>query len=453
MRVKAKNYKFIFQLTENSLKVIKCLYKDKLKGEIIEEETESILGLTDEQISERLKRVFRELQLNKESIIVVLPRDQATIRYLKVPSQEIPEIEKILSLQVWRFLPYPKEELLSGFSLLNKDAKGFSSVNLIICHQDIVKRYLRILSGFETQVEAVILSSYGLWNWYRYLAQKDFLEPVIIIYLESSYIEIAILKKENLLFSRSFHPPQDRSFWTEKLVAEINLTKDTYLKEAINSEPKGIILTGKLKELKELGQGLTKSTNLPLEVISDEPLVGLCEFKPLESLNLLPLSIKERRRKLFLRKRYIKMGILFFASLLIFSLGTAINFYHKFSYLDKLKLELNRISSEAKEIEEMKKLSDMVNLQLLKKKKSVDIIYELYRLIPQDISLLTLIYDAEKEIILRGRSPELSTIFKFIPVLEKSELFKHPKVRYATKRRTSIGEAIDFEIACGLKLK
>lgn len=234
--MKTKDVKFVLQITESNLKILKCLCEEKIV--ILGCRTESISGLKDEQIQENSNKILKELRFKRESVIICLPRNQVTLRYLKVPSQELLEIEKILNLQVSQYLPYPKEELICGFSIIKKDTEGFSYVNLIIVHQSVIDRYFRILKDFENQIEAVLLSSYGLWNWYKDIEKKEILEPTVIINLEPPSAEIAILGKENLLFSRSFFLPQEKINWTKRLTEEIDLTKEAYFKEAIDAEPK-----------------------------------------------------------------------------------------------------------------------------------------------------------------------------------------------------------------------
>lgn len=215
---------------------------------------------------------------------------------------------------------------------------------------------------------------------------------------------------------------------------------------------KKIIFTGSAEEIKDLGPNLIKSSPLPVEILSSESLTGLCRFKFQESLNFLPSSIKEKKRKLSLKKEYVKISLFCFLSLSIFSLGLAITFYNKKDYLNRLKSELNKISSDAGEIEAMKKVLAAIDLQI-SKRKIMDVIHELYHLIPLDISLVRFIYDDEGVITLRGRAQDLSSVFNFIPLLERSEVFKNAKVRYATKRKTQAGEIIDFEIICGIVMR
>ena len=95
------------------------------------------------------------------------------------------------------------------------------------------------------------------------------------------------------------------------------------------------------------------------------------------------------------------------------------------------------------------------NINIIKKQldmrgTSVDVIRELYRLIPANISLTIFDFEENKSCTLRGTSDELSNVFAFITILENSQYFENVTVRYATKRAVKRKTLTDFEIVCRL---
>ncbi|MDD4955607.1 MAG: PilN domain-containing protein, partial [Candidatus Omnitrophica bacterium] len=80
----------------------------------------------------------------------------------------------------------------------------------------------------------------------------------------------------------------------------------------------------------------------------------------------------------------------------------------------------------------------------------LDALYELYRVAPKDIYLSSFVYENDKQIALRGQTPELNYVLELVSALEKSKVFGNftSKLRYATKKKTQTGEIIDFEIVC-----
>ena len=80
-------------------------------------------------------------------------------------------------------------------------------------------------------------------------------------------------------------------------------------------------------------------------------------------------------------------------------------------------------------------------------------LYALHQIMPAEVSLLSLDYDEDSQVTLRGQAPELNSVFALVGKLEESEVFKNfnVKVRYATKKKIQESEIIDFEIACSKK--
>jgi hypothetical protein len=80
----------------------------------------------------------------------------------------------------------------------------------------------------------------------------------------------------------------------------------------------------------------------------------------------------------------------------------------------------------------------------------MDIISSLFRAIPVNIQLVSINFEENGQIILRGQAQDLNSAFNLVPELEKSPVFAKfsVKVRYATKKITEGGEIIDFEVIC-----
>src|SRR4030042_165713 len=187
-------------------------------------------GMNDAQISERLNQILKKLKIEKDPLIISLPRPSATLRYLKIPSHHPKEIERIANLQASRFLPYPVGELITGYSFIRTDKEGYAHINLIIVHQDVIKRLVhKIFKDRATQVEAIVLISYGLCRGYTQTRPRA-QEPLMLIDIDSCYTEIAIILEDKILFSRAFKlSPQENNF-TSRLIEEVGKTREASAK-------------------------------------------------------------------------------------------------------------------------------------------------------------------------------------------------------------------------------
>jgi Tfp pilus assembly protein PilN len=293
----------------------------------------------------------------------------------------------------------------------------------------------------------------------------------MVVDVDNYQIELVIARDKKMLFSRNFKLNRLKPDWEGAFIDEINKSRDAYLKEVGREAPSKIAILGAEKLCQLFAEVLKKQLTLPIKILSTSSklrfsnnlsndilnsdnsftaLIGLGLSGIEESINLLPQNIKERNFRLSQRKSQLRLISLMGAIILIWVFAIARNLDNKARYLKQLKLELSKISQEARPLEEFEKRFQLLESRLKKKPSTLDIIHELYQVIPEGVSLTNLSYDEDKEIILRGTTPELNYVFKFASQLENSAIFSkfNIKVRYATKKKTQAGEIVDYEIVC-----
>lgn len=471
MKAKEKKRIFICQITENSLRVVKCLFNHGAKRRFVGLEVEELPSDTDDRrLARRLNAVLDKLGYRDDSVIITLARSQATCRYFKVPTQAQDEIERIISLQAPRYLPYPAAELVTGYQTILSDKEGYSHINLVIVHNDIIEHILRIFQEVHIQNVRIILSSFGLCDFYYYIEPK---EPgaVMLIDIDSHQVELAIVFRKKVLFSRWFKVDQLNPNWENLFIDEVNKTQDAYFKEVSQNAPAKIILTGRESKLRELAEPLRKQLTLPVEAFSCTKginisenlrekilnydysftsLIGLGLGKTEDSLNLLPQNIKAQVRKISRRDAYINLILYIIGIILLLGLGIARNLNSKAFYLEQLKSELDKITKEARPLEDIEKRFRLLQSRSEEGPSSLDLLYELYKSMPSRISLNSFSYEEGNQVVLHCQTAELNSVFEFVSKLENSQVFKNfnIKVRYATKKKTQAGEIVDVEIVC-----
>lgn len=473
MNINQKKSLFICQIAE-TLKVIKSSHRKKKTPTILALCVEAVAEDADtKKISEQLGRIFKKLKYNREPMIISLPRNLATLRYLKVPTQNPQEIENIVSLQASTCLPYPATELITAYQTISVDANGYSDINLIIVHHSVIERYLDIFNKLHIYNTSVILSSYGLVDFY-YHSTKDPQEAAILIDIDYNQIELAICVNRELLLSRSFKLKPTDPHWQNTLVDEIYKTKDGYAKEIPGSAPKKIVLMGSEKLLPRYQEVLQKKIGLPVEIVSSTQqlsfseqalatlkdsdysflsLIGLSLREITETLNLLPTAKKKEITSLRKRRELVRLTLFALITILVCTAAIVKDFNNKTKYILRLEGELSKISKEAKPLEEIEKHLKLLESRIQKKPTSLDVLYELYQIMPNEVLLVALSFEEDKEIILRGQTQALNPVFSLVSQLEKSDTFKTftIKVRYATTKKTQTKEFVDFEIVCTRK--
>ncbi len=469
---KSKNTLFILQVTESALKLVSCVSGHGGKREFSAIEVKAIpVDIDDKQLIQELSEVLKKLEYNNNPIVVSLPRHNATCRYIKIPAQTAAEIEKITLLQAPRYLPYPPNELITAYQVILTDKGGYTHVNLIIAHKDAIQRYIRVFQALNIKKFSVVLSPFGLCNLYRYLNPKEN-QPVMLIDIDLPITEAVIVSGGKTLFSRSFKVIQRQENWPDLFIEEINKTVNAYLKEATGQTPIRAIIFGSPNNSQGFADIISEHLHLPVEAVSykeglpageaflsgifktDNSLAGLMglalEEIP-ESLSLLPKDVKDSFKRTSRKAERLRLILLICGIILLSALGAAKTLDNKARYLQRIKIEVNKIAKEAQALEEIDKRSKILERRSKNRLSSLDTLYELHKIMPSEISLASFNYDEEEgQVVLRGQTPELNSVFTLVARLEKAAAFRNLniRVRYATKKKLQSGEVVDFEIVC-----
>ncbi|MFA6217115.1 MAG: pilus assembly protein PilM [Candidatus Omnitrophota bacterium] len=472
MKAKTKKPIFVCQIIENTIRVLKCLpgntpYNDFVALETIMLPAES---MDEKKITEALSEALKKLGFHKNEIIVSFPRANTTCRYLKFPTHLPEEIDKMLSLQAAKYLPYSAQELITAYQVIEKDKDGFSVINAIIAHKETLQRSLRIFNSFKCSQLSFTLSSYGISNLYCRLYPEE-ISPVMLLDIDGQLVELIIIANNKILFNRYFKLSGPASGWKNLLREEIIKTNDAFLKEVGKTEPQKIVCLGTPASLTRINEVLNDQAipssdirtfpdqlrlpdavtatlaNTPFSYVS---MFGLGGGSIEESLKLLPHEIKSEHIKLSKRYAYLRIALLIIGIIFMVSAAIAKNLNTKTDYLNRLKAELSRLATEAKPLEEMDTRLKILETRSEKRLSSLEVFYELNNAVPNTLSLTSLIYEENSQIILHGQAQTLSTVFEFISVLEKLPIFRNftIKVKYATQNKSQTGDMVDFEIAC-----
>lgn len=458
---------YICQLTNSFLKVVKCV-KGR-KTEFLRFEAESLSPNTSvASLTDRVKFLFKKIGYRQEPIILSIPHNSVTCRYLKVPTQVPQEIERIAVLQAARYLPYPEQELITGYQVISIDEEGYSYLNLVIVHKDVIERILETFKNLNAKSLTIVLSSYGLTFLLNSL-MPDEQESVLMIDIDSEQAELAIVAQQKLLYSRHFKLAASAPDWKDSFLVEISKTERAYLEEVARGTFSKIVITGRedfsseltnafnqqkrgiaqvLPYTKILGPAEQLFKNNVASNISFANLIGLGLGSGEESLNLMPQILKEKIQRAAGAKHAVWLGVNILIIIAMLVIGATKNLDSKALYLNTLKAELGQISKEAKPLEELEKRYKVLQGRFQDRDSVLELIYELHRIVNSPLSLANIIYEEGEDLILHGQTPELNSVFEFVGVLKKSPAFKafNIKVKYAASKRTSAGDIVDFEI-------
>lgn len=437
-----------------------------------------INGLSDDEISGALEALLNESGVKKTSpLIISIPRHLFTVRSLRLPAVDEAELKDMAALQAGKQLPYPADELIWDFIIIEKRPDGYSDIALILGHRNVLDKYINILKKAGLEPDKAVISSEALYGWY--FAASGFKEAEelkgqqtrAIADIDTSHIDIIIVRDGILDFSRSFLIKDD----LQEMVEEIRKTFYSYEKE--NSKTiDSVILTGieqRASSLKPLLAGV-ETTNKPAEFVhplraaSSDYREGLSDFLEVSrdasfacslglaynpqilKMDFLPPELKKQKLLREKKKRFIKTAVLAGAVFLAFAGLLSKDFMYRSQEYSLLNTKIKETDPKVKRLKEISQQISIVKQSLDMRGSSVDILREIFKIVPPEVSISVLDFELQKSLAIRGISTNMSGVFKFASEIKKSKYFKASEIKYAQKRVIKEKEFVDYEINCTL---
>lgn len=470
-----KNFITTIEITDSHIKLFQAL--NQRQGNILRVcEVNEIAQFSDEQIVETLLKMLSPLKMRLGQVVAIIPRRLTILKQLELPSTDNDEIKKMINLQIPHQVPYSKEDIVLDHMVLEKKDSGHAKVLVVVAHRQEVTRYLQVFYKAGIHPHQLTLSSIGVTHWYVYQGEKitsakD--SPVVIINIDRLNTEICFIHRQQLLFSRNI------AFGTKDLIAEniftfmkqIGLTIRTYEKEAMGPAIAEIIIASSISTaflLKEaLKQHYSVNINIvdPISNISSPKGVNLSSIVGGEGLsmtvglglilsrlekpiNLIPLEIRDIKKIKQQKREGIKTTILFLIAFFLCILAFFMKTYKDGLYLRRIQSDINSHKPEVKEVKEKMRRLRFLRGKLKDRVIVINIIEELYHLLPEEIFLSLLHLNDKGVLLLQGISTQGNRINSFQEELLNSSLFSEVTLQYATKQRTSRGEKTRFQITC-----
>lgn len=400
-----------------------------------------------------------------KKVLLNVPRHLVTARFLKMPSVDDREIDKIVKIESIKHLPYADEKVIYGYKVIEKMEDGYSNVLLVIAQASVINNFLEILKKASIgAVRSFSLSSEALYAWYLLSREDEDRGNIMLINLDAGRIDIDVVNGDKLVFTRgaaySASDPERR----EKIAQQIKISINTYKKESA-SDVSRIVLTGSKIETDGCCQAFSKDLKLPVDVIDQARNIPMGENVnlPIEESSfaeLLGLALKSDDIKIDLlpedaaedvrissTKNAIITTLLVIAILVTLVFGVLIKKMHdKYVYLTKINAELKRIEPNVTVAKKMMKDVSVTRQIMERKPLAIDVFTEACGITPAGMSLSTLDFESSKSLTIRGTAPTLADVLRYVTILENSPYFEGVKVKYANKRMSDNKEITDFEI-------
>jgi type II secretory pathway component PulL len=137
--------------------------------------------------------------LADDRVYFILPRHEAAVRILELPSQDPEELRGMVHLGAEEIVPFPLDELLTSFCVLENLEGGSSRVLAVVVRKAVIEAWLDILRGAKLDSEQILLSTACLLTA---LKKSGPGASCAAIHVAPDGLEVAILRDGRMSFGR-----------------------------------------------------------------------------------------------------------------------------------------------------------------------------------------------------------------------------------------------------------
>ena len=462
------------ELSANFLKLVH-LKSSLQKSEILNILSKEITNLSDDDAAKALKALFSELKAKDPRIVSIVPASLAITKNIEIPSCEAAEIREIISLQAGRHTPYSREEIIVDYVDLGAYKNSYTKILLVIVARNIVKRNYETLGKAGLKPEKIFFAPEALaLSAGRLLKLGSENMPVSLVNIDDVSSDFTVIFRNRPLFVRSISighqhlSAEHKEVYNKKFVEELKKSFESYQAEGLDKPPNILLVCGASLELAGLEALLSESLHLPVKnsaylmnaSLSAEVLkrsfANNISFLNLISCQLaydglkIDLTLEEIKMRRAIEERgreLVKPGAFVLANFVLVFLILTVRIYFKGQYSKSLNSRFLSISQEAKDLENDYSKISLIRNCLLNRGYSLEILVELYNVLPKKAYINDIRLDEQGRLSLSGSAESMPVVFAFVDNMEKSMYFKDVKTKQTTNRKDGAAELADFEIA------
>ncbi len=395
-----------------------------------------------EEVRAELNAFFKKTRLNRENVVLGIPRKDVILRYLDLPKEVEDNLKQVMLYQVQSFEPTEDEKLYYDFVPV-KDGQAAKKLRVMVCmiRKSILDSHLQFMRELGIRPATITSGSVALANMFLGTQADGRNKTYILADLKPTSVELAVLRDGAVIYGHEASKTNAIS-WKQILQDEIEVAVS---KVRLDPEEviEGIVMAGAASEeaLKEVSEDLPgcelvggrlrfemppQNKRLLQEAATSLGLAysGITRRIPMR-LNLLPGELRVHQK----RWAYIPTVILALAVIAVL-LGLAFHTqYQEKQYVADLDKAINELKPRVARVRALQSQAEGVEKQaggiediLRRKDQNLEILQELTALLPPD-TFLTQYTNNDCAITLQGQSPP-QTSFDLIPKLEKSPLLR-----------------------------
>lgn len=423
-----------------------------------------------------LREMLKAWNVKTRRVVCTLPSRHFISRNIDMPSNNPEEIAKIINLQLGRFTPYSRDEIVVDYISREMEGMHYTNVLLLIVHRKVIEHCLQVVELAGLGIERIAIGAEALVR--HYVAAGS--NPTIAgLHISEESSDLTIVDKGQLAFVRNINMGiykliKDPSVAIDAFVEELKKSLAAYQDEGVGQQVKSLMITGALDGSDSLVSAIkagipgirenelsVELTNLGTTIAMTEETIKTLQSNPrISYLDLMAAAINAQALRIDLTPSEIKlkrnvreggrdvmaMGILIMTIFLMVSFLLSLKIYFKSVQIQKLDKIDRETFEPARAMERISTKSRAVRKLLENRGRGLYVFDKVTALIGDDIYLVQFSYDTEGNLVLAGTAASMSRIFAFVTQLEESNYFSSVKTKETKSRREGKQEVADFII-------
>jgi Tfp pilus assembly protein PilN len=346
-----------------------------------------------EEIRNIVNLFLRKHRISSADIFLGIHRDLTIVRYIELPLAVKENLKGTLNYEMEKYIPLPVSDIFFDCQIIAEDKETNKlKVLLIGVKKEFIDPYLDRENQLGAGISGIEINSTALVNYFSYKPNTLDADTYAIVCLGSEHLELSLVKKRLLSYSRHVKIDQKESGLQCLVLEELELLRKTLgpeqdLLEVVLCGPDADSVVEMLKEREDIRHRPVElsGTGIPSDVLA--PAYGLAlkgiQRAPM-NINLLPVGLRKKVSKIGYYTMFVLAG-LFILSILAWG-GS--NFLHQKSVSDKLGSEIKQLGTEVAGINRMQ-------VQLKELENMIDAINKLRQ---RHVPVLSVLLDLSKEI-------------------------------------------------------
>ena len=376
------------------------------------------------------KDFLKKNRISPAGLFLGIPRDLAVFRYLELPLAVKENLKDSLGYEMEKYVPFSDDEIYFDSQIIEENKETAKMrLALVVVKKESADPYLALANYLGAGIFNIEISSTGLSNYFSFQPNGDNGEIYSFVFLMKNHLELGIIKKRLLHYSRFIKLEADNH-------QDIVSKEMKMLRKGLGQDHQGPLDT-LLCVPREYVEMISRFSEEGVEVhpvdlsvrgipsFAIMPAYGLAlkAFKKVPmDINILPQYLRKKPNKIGYYSMLVLTGMVLLS---VFAWGGSTIVRRKLM-LDSLNIEIKQLSSEMAGIDriraECKGLEDQIdylNAQSGDGANILKVLKDLSERIPESAWVSSLTF-SDRDVQIEGQAGSASEL---IPLLESSPMF------------------------------